>query len=80
MHDDNVVWTQDDFEGRYANCFRVGFNAFELLIDFAQCKPDTKLALLHTRIIVAPAYGKILLGLLAESIEHYELKHGRKVY
>lgn len=79
MRDDDVVWAQNEFEGRYANCFRVGFNTFELLIDFAQCRPDSRLAVQHTRIIVSPAYGKVLLGLLADSIEHYELDHGHKV-
>jgi hypothetical protein len=79
MEDDDVVWAQNEFEGRYANCFRVGFNAFELLIDFAQCTPDSRLAVQHTRIIVSPAYGKVFLKLLADSIEHYELARGRKV-
>jgi uncharacterized protein DUF3467 len=77
--DDAVVWTQDQFEGRYANCFRVGFNVFELLIDFAQYIPDSRVAVQHTRIIVNPAYGKILLGLLSDSIEQYELTHGHNL-
>jgi len=74
MDNDAAVWTQTDFEGKYANCFRVGTNAFELLIDFAQCGPDSRIAIQHTRIIVSPEYGKILLGLLADSIEHYEIR------
>jgi hypothetical protein len=69
---DEVVWLQEDFEGKYANCFRVGFNAFEIVIDFAQCRPNTTLAMLHTRIIVAPAYARTLLRLLAETISTYE--------
>jgi hypothetical protein len=73
------VWLQDYFEGKYANCFRVGLNAFELVIDFAQCRPDTRIAGLHTRIIVAPGYGKVLLGLLAAAIKQYDFAHGRKM-
>ena len=70
MPDDTVVWTQTDFEGKYANCFRIGYNTLEFLIDFAQCGPDSNIATLHTRIIVSPAYARVLLALLADSISH----------
>jgi hypothetical protein len=72
MGDEGVVWTQTDFEGRYANCFRVGHNAFELLIDFAQCGPESRIATLHTRIIVSPMYGRVLLALLADSLRDFD--------
>jgi Protein of unknown function (DUF3467) len=71
-----VVWSQDDFPAKYANCFRIGINAFELMLDFAQCSPDRGIAVLHTRIIVAPVYGKIFLRLLSVAIADYEATHG----
>jgi hypothetical protein len=75
MHDDTVVWTQTDFEGKYANCFRIGYNALEFLIDFAQCGPESRIATLHTRIIVSPAYARVLLALLADSISGLDTRN-----
>jgi hypothetical protein len=76
MDDDEIVWTQKDFDGKYANCFRVGFNAFELVIDFAQCGPESRIANLHTRIIVSPGHGRVLVRLLQRSIEDLEAFKG----
>lgn len=57
--------------GRYANDFTVGHNAFEFLFDFSQTFDD-RTALHHTTIITTPAYAKNLLGLLQKSIDQYE--------
>jgi len=73
---DDVVWTQDDFEGRYANCFRIGFNAYEMLFDFAQRNQPGRRAVQHTRIVVSPTHGKEFLALQVQSIEQYEMLHG----
>ena len=59
-------------EGRYANYFKVGHNAYEFVIDFGQYYPETDQAELCTRIITSPAYAKSLLETLRESIERYE--------
>jgi hypothetical protein len=59
-------------EGRYANYFQVGFNAFEFLIDFGQHYPEGEEAHLHTRIITNPMYVKALFNTLQESIQRYE--------
>ena len=59
-------------EGRYANYFKVGHNAFEFVIDFGQYYPESDQAELYTRIITSPAYAKSLLKTLRESIERYE--------
>jgi hypothetical protein len=40
-------------EGKYANYFKVGYNAFEFVIDFGQCYSDDEEAQLHTRIITS---------------------------
>ncbi|UCE07445.1 MAG: DUF3467 domain-containing protein [bacterium] len=59
-------------EGRYANYFKVGHNAFEFVIDFGQYYPENEGAELYTRVITSPAYAKAFLGSLKESIERYE--------
>jgi hypothetical protein len=67
----------DPPEGRYANYFKIGYNAFELIIDCGQCYADDAAAQLHTRIITSPAYGKALLKTLSDSLEEYEKNYGR---
>jgi hypothetical protein len=63
-------------EGRYANYFKVGHNAFEFVIDFCQFYPESEEAELRTRIITNPNYAKALLKTLRESIEQYEQNFG----
>lgn len=63
-------------EGRYANYFKVGHNAYEFFIDFGQYNAETDQAELFTRIIVNPAYAKELLRLLTDSMEQYEKRYG----
>ncbi len=63
-------------EGRYANWFQIGHNAFEFLLDFGQHFPETSEMHLHTRIITSPTYAKALFELLQTSIEQYEESHG----
>lgn len=59
-------------EGRYANYFTVGYNAFEFLFDFGQFYSEEKEAKRHTRIITNPIYAKALLETIRESIDRYE--------
>ena len=63
-------------EGRYANYFKIGYNAFELIIDCGQCYAGDSTPQLHTRIITSPAYGKALLKTLSESLKEYEKNYG----
>ena len=63
-------------EGRYANYFKVGHNAFEFVFDFSQLYHDSKEAKVHTRIITSPAHAKALLKILRESIEEFEQTFG----
>jgi hypothetical protein len=63
-------------EGRYANYFKIGYNAFELIIDFGQCYADNEEPQLHTRIITSPAYGKAILAMLRDSLEEFEKSYG----
>jgi hypothetical protein len=64
--------SQKKLEGRYANYFKVGYNAFEFVFDFGQYYPETDEAELYTRIITNPSYAKIFFETLKESIDRYE--------
>jgi hypothetical protein len=63
-------------EGRYANYFKVGHNAFEFLLDFGQHYSENEEAELYIRIITSPCYAKELLETLKVSIEQYEKNFG----
>ena len=63
-------------EGRYANYFKIGQNAFEFVLEFIQFYPGNEGEHLHTRIITSPIYAKTLAKMLQESIEKYEQNFG----
>lgn len=63
-------------EGRYANYFEVGHNAFEFVFDFGQFYAEDQTKQLHTRIITGPVYAKALLETLRGSIDRYEQTFG----
>lgn len=63
-------------EGRYANFFKIGQNAFEFILEFIQFYPDDEREHLHTRIITSPIYAKLFLKMLQKSIEKYEKSFG----
>lgn len=65
-----------ELEGRYANYFKVGHNAFEFLLDFGQFYTESQRAQFHTRIVTNPIYAKSLLGILRQSLEQYEQTFG----
>jgi Protein of unknown function (DUF3467) len=58
-------------QGRYANFFQIGHNAFEFLIEFGQQDGG-----IHTRIYVSPQHARILSDLLVEALSHYESAFG----
>jgi hypothetical protein len=63
-------------EGRYANYFKIGHNAFEFVIDFGQSysrKDETDLC---ARIVTCPVYAKAFLKVLRDSIEAFEATYG----
>jgi Protein of unknown function (DUF3467) len=63
-------------EGKYANYFEVGYNAFEFILDFGQLYSEGEEPQLHTRIITSPAYAKVLLETLRESVDQYDRAYG----
>jgi len=63
-------------EGRYANYFKVGHNAFEFLLDFGQFYAESQRAQFHTRIVTNPIYARALFETLQECINQYEQTFG----
>ena len=68
--------TPDGVEGKYANYFKIGHNAFEFVLDFGQLYSDGRQEQMHTRIITGPSYAKELLQVLQTSVEQYEDEFG----
>jgi hypothetical protein len=58
-------------EGKYANFFEIGYNAYEFVFDFGQCFPENDHATISSRIVTSPAYARALLELLEKSIAEY---------
>jgi hypothetical protein len=56
-----------DEEGRYANYFQIGHNAFEFLVEFGQQEGK-----IHTRIYLSPPHARILSDLLANTLAEHE--------
>jgi hypothetical protein len=69
-------WALKKIEGRYANYFKIGHNAYEFVLDFGQYYSETGKAKLCARIITNPCYVKSLFETLRESIERYEENFG----
>jgi hypothetical protein len=67
--------TNNPPEGRYANYFKIGHNAFELIIQCGQCYSGNE-PQFHTTIITSPAYGKALLDTLRDCLAEHEKSYG----
>ena len=64
----------DGLEGRYANFFQVGFNAYEFVIEFGQeyaPAPEH----VHTRIVTSAPLAQRLSETLKRSIRDFESKY-----
>jgi hypothetical protein len=66
----------DPLEGRYANYFEIGHNAFEFLLDFGQLYFEAPEGRMHTRIVTSPLYAKQLAEVLHRALSQYEQIHG----
>ncbi|MGH7393008.1 MAG: DUF3467 domain-containing protein [Candidatus Rokuibacteriota bacterium] len=69
-------------QGRYANYFQIGHNAFEFVLDFGQAYEADDAQTperidLHTRLITSPPSARALSQMLRESLERYERAFGR---
>jgi hypothetical protein len=67
----DLIPSAGKIRGRYANYFRVGFNAFEFVIDFGQLYSEKERATLHTRVITNPEIAKNLNAILQDSLAQY---------
>ncbi len=77
MKAENLAYKErEKFEGRYANYFKVGYNAFEFILDFGQLYAENDDVKFFTRIIINPISAKNLIEVLQESIAQYEQIHG----
>jgi len=63
-------------EGRYANHFHIGYNAFEMILQFGQFYEGNTQPVMHTTIITSPAYAENLLHLLNSSLAQYKERFG----
>jgi hypothetical protein len=63
-------------EGRYANHFHIGHNAFEVVLQFGQFYEGDKQPVMHTKIVTSPAYASMLLQLLGVAMSQYESRFG----
>ena len=63
---------EESADGKYANFFRVGYNAYEFIIEFSQIYQAEESARVHTRIITSPAYAQELLRTLQQSLLEYQ--------
>lgn len=63
-------------EGHYANHYRVGYNAHEIVIDFGQFYAGDADEYFHTRIITSPRYAREMLEMLRETLANYEAMFG----
>jgi hypothetical protein len=61
--------------GRYANLFRVGFNAFELVIEFGERFSDGERARIHTRVVTNPVFARDLVESLKAALAEYADTH-----
>ena len=59
-------------EGRYANFFKVGHNAYEIVIEFGQLYQPESAPRIHTRVVTSPAYARELLRTLEHALEQHE--------
>lgn len=63
-------------EGRYANCFKIGHNLIEFIIDFGQCFDASSPETFHTRIVISPVDAQGLSKLLEQAVTDYEDSFG----
>ena len=61
---------------KYANYMAVGYNAFEVFLEFGQINADTLGLHVHCRIVTAPAIAKKFCRSLTQSLAQYETSYG----
>ena len=69
--DGNVVGARCPI-GRYMNVFRIGFNAFEVVIEFGERFDEGAPVAMHTRVITNPILARALVDSLTEALSNYD--------
>jgi hypothetical protein len=59
----------DEAEARYANYFKTGHNAYEVILEFGQFYEGDSQPRMHTRIVTGPEYARTFLEILRDSLE-----------
>ena len=70
----------EKLESSYSNYHRIGFNAFEFLLDFGMMFQGTEEETYHTRIIINPASAMSLLRTLQKSLQEYQNEYNNIQY
>jgi hypothetical protein len=74
---DNVpIWEDTREEAHYANCFKIGHNAFEFIIDCGQMTGEGTGVRVTARILTNPRSAKSLFHTLRQALEEYEQSFG----
>ncbi len=71
-----VVGTEKEAEGVYANFFLISHSPSEVFLDFARLLPNVPKARVHARIIVTPQHARSLLQTLEQNLKMYEGQFG----
>ena len=72
----NIKIDKEIAEGKYANLVLTVHSQSEFIFDFAKILPGLTEALVHSRMIMSPAHGKLLLKSIDEAIKKYESSFG----
>ena len=77
MSDDIPIWEDTRaVEAHYANCFKIGHNAFEFIIDSGHMTGEGTGVRLTARILTNPRSAKSLYQTLQRALEEYEQSFG----
>ena len=75
MNPDRIEDRAPAREGKYTNCFQIGHNAFEFLLEFGQSYAD-QTEFMHTRLVTSPLFAARLSQLLTEALSQYQARFG----
>lgn len=73
---DQDTTSRDRLTGTYSNHLRVGWNAFEFVLEFGQFREGDADAVSVTAIVTSPAFAKAFWRTLSDSIGSYEQQFG----
>ena len=72
----NFSGKHSKLEGKYANHFAVGYNAYEFIFEFGQSFSENEETELSVRVVTSPFYAREFLKTLRESVEQFDETYG----